>query len=56
MKTCGYMLQLKSRFWNSSYATVIMNVSTRGSDREFMVKLWRSSKALLMCVTSFEDY
>ena len=56
MKTCGYVLQLKSRFLNSSYAMVLRNVSTRSYDRDFMVKLWRPSKAFLLSVPSFKDY
>ena len=55
-KTFVYVLQLKSRFWNSSYATVLRNISTRDSDREFVVKLWRHSKALLLSILSSEDY
>ena len=50
------MIIVKSRFWDSSYATVLRNVSTRGFNRDWVVKLWRPSKALLLCVTSFEDY
>ena len=34
---------------NLSSATCLRNDSTRGSDRDFMVKLWRPSKALLLC-------
>ena len=41
---------------NLSSATCLRNVSTRGSDCDFMVKLWRPSKALLLCVPSSEDY
>ena len=32
-----------------SFAMVLRNISTRGSDRDFVVKLWRPSKALLTC-------
>ena len=38
------------------YAMCLRNVSTRGFDRDFMVKLLSPFKALLMCVTSSEDY
>ena len=41
---------------NLSFATCLRNVSTIDYDRDFLVKLWRPSKALLLRVTSFEDY
>ena len=37
-------------------ATCLRNVSTRGSDRDFMINPWRPSKALLLCVTNSEYY
>ena len=50
------MLRLNLRFWNSSDAIVLRNVSTRGFDRDFVVKLWRPSKAFILCVPSSEVY
>ena len=49
-------ITVEVKILNTSSATCLRNVSTRGYDRDFMVKLWRPSKALLLCVTSFEDY
>ena len=50
------MLQIEVKVLNLSYAMCLRNVSTRGYDCYFVVKLCRPSKALIICVTSSEDY